>query len=156
MTRTPNAHLPVLLLGADMRQKNKVPIWFQSFYKKYITEHWLPFWLSGKESACQCRRCGFDPWVRKIARRRKQQPTPVFLLGKSYGQRSLAGYDPWSHKRVRQDIAAKKNNNNKNTSNIFLKNPFSTRCKERTLRTTIMMGSHSHLIFSKPDLFHFG
>ena len=29
----------------------------------------LPRWLSGKESACQCRkcrRCGFDPWVRKI------------------------------------------------------------------------------------------
>ena len=21
----------------------------------------LPWWLSGKESACQCRRCGFDP-----------------------------------------------------------------------------------------------
>ena len=26
----------------------------------------LPWWLSGKESTCQCRRCGFDPWVRKI------------------------------------------------------------------------------------------
>ena len=26
----------------------------------------LPRWLSGKESACQCRRCRFDPWVRKI------------------------------------------------------------------------------------------
>ena len=25
----------------------------------------LPRWLSGKESTCQCRRCGFDPWVRK-------------------------------------------------------------------------------------------
>ena len=24
---------------------------------------WLPRWLSGKESACQCRRHGFDPWV---------------------------------------------------------------------------------------------
>ena len=23
----------------------------------------LPWWLSGKESACQCRRHGFDPWV---------------------------------------------------------------------------------------------
>ena len=21
----------------------------------------LPWWLSGKESACQCRRCAFDP-----------------------------------------------------------------------------------------------
>ena len=30
------------------------------------------------------------------------QPTPVFLLGKSYGQRSLAGYHPSGH-RVRND-----------------------------------------------------
>ena len=33
---------------------------------------------------------GFDPWVRKILWRRKWQPIPVFLLGKSHGQRSLA------------------------------------------------------------------
>ena len=26
----------------------------------------LPRWLTGKESTCQCRRCGFDPWVEKI------------------------------------------------------------------------------------------
>ena len=24
----------------------------------------LPWWLSGKRSACQCRKLGFDPWVR--------------------------------------------------------------------------------------------
>ena len=50
--------------------------------------------LSGKES-CQCRRCkrcGFDPWVRKIPWRRKWQPTPIFLPRKSHGQRSLVGY----------------------------------------------------------------
>ena len=40
------------------------------------------------------RRPGFDPWVRKIPWRRKWQPTPVFLLGESHGQRSLAGYHP--------------------------------------------------------------
>ena len=33
-----------------------------------------------------------DPW------RRKWHPTPVFLPGKSHGQRSLAGYSPWGHK----------------------------------------------------------
>ena len=53
----------------------------------------LPKWLSGKESACQCRR-HFDPWVGKIPWRRKWQPTPVFLPGKSHGQRSLTGYSP--------------------------------------------------------------
>ena len=26
----------------------------------------LPRWLSSKDSACQCRRLGFDPWARKI------------------------------------------------------------------------------------------
>ena len=30
--------------------------------------------------------------------RRKWQPTPVFLPGKSHGQRSLVGYSPWGHK----------------------------------------------------------
>ena len=34
----------------------------------------------------------FDPWVGKIPWRRKWQPTPVFLPGKSHGQRSLAVY----------------------------------------------------------------
>ena len=28
--------------------------------------HRLPWWLSGKESTCQCRRCGCNPWVRMI------------------------------------------------------------------------------------------
>ena len=42
---------------------------------------------------------GFNPWVRKIPWRRKLQPTPVFLPGKSYGQRSQAGYSPWGRKQ---------------------------------------------------------
>ena len=29
---------------------------------------------------------------------RKWHPTPVFLLGKSHGQRSPVGYSPWGHK----------------------------------------------------------
>ena len=30
--------------------------------------------------------------------KRKWQSTPVFLSGKSQGQRKLAGYSPWVHK----------------------------------------------------------
>ena len=41
------------------------------------------------------RRLGFDPWVGKIPWRRKWLPTPIFLLEEFYGQRSLAGYNPW-------------------------------------------------------------
>ena len=37
-------------------------------------------------------------WVGKTPWRRKWQPTPVFLPGKSHGQRSLAGYGPWGCK----------------------------------------------------------
>ena len=40
----------------------------------------------------------FNPWVGKIPWRREWQPTPVFLLGASHGQRSLAGHSPWDHK----------------------------------------------------------
>ena len=63
----------------------------------------LPWWLSGKESACQCRRCkrcGFSPWVGKIPWRRQWQPTPVFLPRKFHGQRSLAGCSPWGNKKL--------------------------------------------------------
>ena len=55
---------------------------------------------SGKESACQFRRHGFNPWVRKIPWRRKWQSTPLSLPGKFHGQRSLAGYSPWGHKEL--------------------------------------------------------
>ena len=33
----------------------------------------------------------FNPWVRKIPWRRKWQPTPVFLPGKSHGQKEPGG-----------------------------------------------------------------
>ena len=43
---------------------------------------------------------GFNPWVRKVPWKRKWQPTPVFLSGKSYGHRSLVGYSPWCHEEL--------------------------------------------------------
>ena len=55
----------------------------------------------GTELASHCRRHkrhGFDPWVGKIPWRRKWQFIPVFLPGKSHGQRRLAGYRPQDHK----------------------------------------------------------
>ena len=41
---------------------------------------------------------GFDPWVGKVLWRRKWQPTPVFLPGKSHGRRNIVGYSPWGLK----------------------------------------------------------
>ena len=52
-----------------------------------------------KNSVCQCRRHGFNPWVGKTCQRKKWQSTPVFLSGKPYEQWSLVGYSPWGHKR---------------------------------------------------------
>ena len=67
----------------------------------------FPRWFSDKESACQCRRPGFDPSTGKMPWRRKWQPTPVSFSGKSHGQRSLAGYSPGDHKRVGHDLVTK-------------------------------------------------
>ena len=66
----------------------------------------FPGSASGKEPACQCKRCKrlwFDLWVGKIPWRRAWQATPVFLPGESHGQRSLVGYSSWGCKRVRHD-----------------------------------------------------
>ena len=69
----------------------------------WMAETGLLRWLSGKEPICQCRRSRsyeFDPWVGKIPRRRKWQPTLVFLPGESHGQSSLVGYSPWGHREL--------------------------------------------------------
>ena len=49
----------------------------------------------------------FDLWIRNILWRRKWQPSLVFLLGKSHGQRSLVDYSSWGHKRVGHNVATK-------------------------------------------------
>ena len=51
----------------------------------------------------QCEFC----YPNVLPRRKAWQPTPVFLSGKSHGQRSLVGYSPWGHKRVGHKLATK-------------------------------------------------
>ena len=87
--------------------KKKAPFLFQCVYIMYIYScthihifYGLPRQLSGKESACQCRRHGLGPWVGKIPWKKKWQSTPVFFAGKSHGQRSLASYSPWGCKKA--------------------------------------------------------
>ena len=101
----------------NMRQLS-TPVKTQRLNKKrniisvhYVQNHfwwqncWYCHWVlgvrlprhSGKECACQWRRCRrhrFNPWVRKIPWRRKWPPTPVFLPGKFHGQRRLVRYSP--------------------------------------------------------------
>ena len=81
-------------LYADNLVYNKVQLF-------HVRQNWdLLIVLLGASQVTkwQFRRPGFNPWVRKILWRRKWQPTPVFLPGKSHGQRSLVGYSSWSHK----------------------------------------------------------
>ena len=51
-------------------------------------------------NAGDIKRHAFDPWVRKNPWRREWLPTPVFLLGEFYGQRSLARYSLWGRKEL--------------------------------------------------------
>jgi len=62
-----------------------------TFENAFLTEKkkGLPWWLRWYSVCLQCGRSGFSPCVGKISWRRKWQPTPVFLPGKSHGQRSL-------------------------------------------------------------------
>ena len=46
-------------------------------------------------------------WVGTIPWRRKWQPTPAFLPGKSHGQRDLVGYSPWVAKSTGHYLATK-------------------------------------------------
>ena len=81
-----------LLIGENFQRKlEKSRVIDFSLY--FANLRGLPRWLSGKES-CVNRRHGSKPRVRKILWRRKWQLRPVFLPGKSHGQRSLAGYSP--------------------------------------------------------------
>ena len=82
--------------------------WKQSEIHCIIHIWWHYQLLSGKKSACQYRRnwrCSVNPWVGKTPCRRKWQPTPVFLSGKSHGQKILAGYSPWGLIRVEHNLA---------------------------------------------------
>ena len=59
----------------------------------------LPWWLSGRESACmQETRVQSLDWEDPLGR--KQLPTPVPLPGKSHGQGSLEGYSAWGRKEL--------------------------------------------------------
>ena len=57
----------------------------------------LPCWLTWQRICLQCRRPGFNPWVRKICWRRGRLPTLVFLgfpCG-SAGKESTCNVEGW-------------------------------------------------------------
>jgi len=60
----------------------------------------FPDGSASKESACNTGDTGD---VGKISLEEEMATTPVFLPGKSHGQKSLARYSPWDCKRVGHD-----------------------------------------------------
>ena len=65
-----NEDIPLLLLGIDTSDS-----------QTFVLRPGLARYLSGKESSCQCRRCGFDPWVRKIPWERNGSLVQYSCLG---------------------------------------------------------------------------
>ena len=66
-----------------------------------ISPLWQNDFLGGSDGKSVCLqrwRPGFDPRVGKIPWRKKLQPTPVLVPGKSHGRRSLVGCYPWGRK----------------------------------------------------------
>ena len=88
------AYNPSSLCGLFGEARDTIVIWASSSVVFCLG---FPGGWDGKESACTP---GFDPWVKKISGRKEWQSTPVFLPGKSNGQRSLVGYSPWGCKKL--------------------------------------------------------
>ena len=96
-------HSEVPVTSRSVFPKSAVPV-LESFSVVHCSSG-VPWWLRGKTICLQCRRPGFNPWVRNILWRREQLPTPVFSSGEFHGQRSLMGYSPWGSQRERHDWA---------------------------------------------------
>ena len=80
----------------------------QPINNRSILRFRCPRWHSGKESTYQCRRCKrcrFCYWVRKIPWRRKWQPTPVFLPGKSPWTEEPGGLQSMGPQRVTEGLS---------------------------------------------------
>ena len=76
-------------------------LWTESHLVPSSWAQGLRSWLSGKESACQCRRHGFNPWVGKIPWRRKMA-THSSIVAWEIPWTEEPG---WAHKRVKPDLA---------------------------------------------------
>ena len=58
-------------------------------------------------SAGDARDMSSVPGLGRIPVGEHGDPLQYSCLGKSHGQRSLAGYSPWGHKRVGHDLVTK-------------------------------------------------
>ena len=86
-----NKRVQNAVAGSNLKNYRRISVCFQGKpFNITVIQVYAP--TSNEEEAC--RRLRFDPWLGKIPWRRKWQPTPIFLPGKSHGQRSLVSYSP--------------------------------------------------------------
>ena len=79
----------------------------------------LWWWLRQLRICLQCRRPGFNPWVKNISWRRTWQPTPVFLPGESPRMEEPAGCSP----RGREELDTTERQSSTQRPCSFLQNP---------------------------------
>ena len=117
LSQITDEHINILKSLKSAKSQNQ-PTSLNLAFPKCSGANGLPWQLSGKGSTCQFRGHRFDPWVRKIRWRRKQQRTLASLPGKYHGHRSLVGHSPCDGKE--SDMTQQLNNDNTGTNRIFL------------------------------------
>ena len=78
-------------LSSEVQQRHQTGSW--AFLLARGVENLPCTGSDSKESTCNARETGFDPWVGKIPQRRRWLPTPVFWPGEFHGL-----YSPWGRK----------------------------------------------------------
>ena len=68
---------------------------------------WLPWWLSGKEPAWQCRRHRSDPWATKIPLEKEMATYSSILAWKLLWTEDPGGLQSMGSQRVGHDLATK-------------------------------------------------
>ena len=91
--KTKGEMLSLKILSIYRKKGKKISELQEVLHQLDIILRWLRICL-------QCKRPWFSPWVGNMPWRREWQPTPVFLPGKSHGQRKPVGYSPWCCKEL--------------------------------------------------------
>ena len=121
------------------------------FIKHYIpnTSKKFPRWHSGKESTCQCRRCGFNPWVRKDPLEEGMATHPSILAWKlPWGPRGCKESDTTviEHTHTHKEVTAQLCCGRRNWG--FTARKPEPRSPAQSARSWASVSSHGQLPFS--------
>ena len=94
-------------IGPDVTLWNILAITTHNNYKHVILFSFMPLriWTSLVAQTVKCMSTMWETWVRALGwedplEKEMAIPTPVFLPGKSHGQRSLVGYSLWGRHNI--------------------------------------------------------